>query len=144
MRNPKLVSLKDEASPIAIGGRHIILDSETTDGDIYLVKGIMPKGSSVPVHVHEREDEIFHVLAGEVELILGDETLTGKAGDIIYLPRGVKHGIKTAGSATAKVLNYVIPRKNFEDFFNEMRLMKTSPTSAETVTLAKKYGITFL
>lgn len=104
----------------------------------------MPAGSSVPVHIHQNEDEIFHVLEGEVQLVLGDRTTIGKEGDVIYLPRGIKHGIKTHGTKTARVLNYVIPGRHFERFFNELNRRETKPGSAEMAAIAKKYGITFL
>ncbi|MEL6560486.1 MAG: cupin domain-containing protein, partial [Bacteroidota bacterium] len=83
-------------------------------------------------------------LEGEVQLILGEETFIGKEGDIIYLPRGIKHGIKTFGDATAKVLNYVIPGENFEKFFNEINELKIKASSDETADIAEKYGITFI
>ena len=143
MRNPKIVSINDKNTPIFGGERQIILSSKETNGDIYLVEGIMRKGSNVPVHIHLNEDEIFHVLEGEVQLVLGEETLTGKEGDIIYLPRGIRHGIKTKGEKTARVLNYVIPGHNFEKFFNEMNVLKANATSIQTAELAKQYGITF-
>ncbi|MEM9919891.1 MAG: cupin domain-containing protein [Bacteroidota bacterium] len=144
MRNPKITSIKKSDNTIIGGERQIILSSKDTDGDVYLVEGIMPKGSSVPVHIHQNEDEIFHVLEGEVQVVLGEQTLVGKAGDIIYLPRGIKHGIKTFGDTTAKVLNYVIPGANFENFFNELNESKIKASSEETAEIAEKYGITFL
>lgn len=144
MRNPKITSIKKSDNTIIGGERQIILSSKDTDGDVYLVEGIMPKGSSVPMHIHQNEDEIFHVLEGEVQVVLGEQTLVGKAGDIIYLPRGIKHGIKTFGDTTAKVLNYVIPGANFENFFNELNESKIKASSEETAEIAEKYGITFL
>ena len=105
MRNPKIVSITDQGESIINGERKVILSAKETNGDIYLVEGTMPEGSSVPVHIHQHEDEIFHVLEGEVELTLGEKTFIGKSGDIVYLPRGVKHGIRTYGQKTAKVLN---------------------------------------
>ena len=119
-KKPKISSTENIFKTLMSGTPNVILNSKETAGDIYLVQGIMPEGSEVPEHIHELEDEIFHVLEGTVELILGNETLEGNVGDIIYLPRGIKHGIKTKGTKTAKVLNYVIPGKNFENFFNEM------------------------
>ncbi|MEM6965055.1 MAG: cupin domain-containing protein [Bacteroidota bacterium] len=144
MKQPKITSINNQQNPTSGEERQIILSSKETDGDIYLVEGIMPKGSSVPVHVHQNEDEIFHVLEGEVQLVLGEKTLMGKAGDIIYLPRGIQHGIKTHGEKTARVLNYVIPGKNFELFFRAMKAAKVKANDAETSDIAKKYGITFL
>lgn len=96
-RNPKIVSTDSPTLEMMGGERQLLLDSISTDGDVYLVQGIMPSGSEVPAHIHQLEDEIFHVLEGTVELVLGEKTVDGKAGDIIYLPRGIKHGIKTKG-----------------------------------------------
>ena len=144
MRQPKITSVNDDAQTLLGGNRRVKLTSKETDGDVYLVEGVMPEGSSVPVHIHEHEDEIFHVLVGEVELVLGEETILGKAGDIIYLPRGVQHGIRTFGSQTARVLNYVIPGRNFETFFEAMSALGPDAPKAETQALAQQHGITFL
>lgn len=143
-KKPKIASTKNQSDNFLGGLRNVILSSKETDGDIYLVKGIMPKGSAVPLHIHELEDEIFHVLEGNVELILGEKIITGKEGDIIYLPRGIKHGIKTLGNETAKVLNYVIPGKNFEEFFNKMNELGLNATLEEKVKIGMKHRIKFL
>ncbi|MEO1627579.1 MAG: cupin domain-containing protein, partial [Bacteroidota bacterium] len=73
MREPKITSVNDQGDALLGGARKIILRSKETAGDIYLVEGIMPEGSVVPVHIHQHEDEIFHVLEGEVQLVLGEE-----------------------------------------------------------------------
>ncbi|MEM7486185.1 MAG: cupin domain-containing protein [Bacteroidota bacterium] len=143
-KKPKIASTQNLEDDFLGGLRNVILKSEETDGDIYLVQGIMPKGSVVPVHVHELEDEIFHVLEGTVELVLGEKTLYGKKDDIIYLPRGIKHGIKTAGNETAKVLNYVIPGKNFEAFFEKMNTIGIDATKEEKAKITAQHGIVFL
>ena len=143
-KKPKISSTENTSESLLGGLRTIILNANETDGDIYLVQGIMPKGSEVPEHIHELEDEIFHVLEGKVELVLGDKTIEGNIGDIIYLPRGIKHGIKTKGDETARVLNYVIPGRNFEDFFNELNEVGLDIEKSERNKIAGKYKITFL
>jgi len=143
-KTPKISSVEDQ-SDIFLGGlRRVLLDSQDTNGDIYLIKGIMPEGSVVPLHIHELEDEIFHVIEGQVEVILGDEIVQGKKGDIIYLPRGIRHGIKTVGKETAQVLNYVIPGKNFEAFFEKMKLIGLDATTEEKAKIGKEHKIKFL
>lgn len=143
-RKPKLSSLGKASDGFLGGLRNVILSTNETNGDVYLVEGIMPKDSVVPVHIHELEDEIFHVLEGSVELILGDKTIKGKKGDIIYLPRGIKHGIKTLGDKTAKVLNYVIPGKNFEEFFTKMNAIGLNASVEEKAKIGSEHGIRFL
>ncbi|MEM6720409.1 MAG: cupin domain-containing protein [Bacteroidota bacterium] len=143
-RKPKVIIPNKDATSLFGGLRQLKLSAEETAGDIYLVEGIMPNGSEVPIHIHTKEDEIFHVLEGEVELILGDEIIRASEGTIIYLPRNIKHGIKTLGDTTARVLNYVIPGQNFEDFFNELQQLGKEVSSTQRATVATKYGITFL
>lgn len=143
-RIPKISSTENQSDTFLGGLRNVILSSKETDGDIYLVQGIMPKGSAVPLHIHELEDEIFHVMEGNVELILGEKTIKGKKGDIIYLPRGIKHGIKTVGNETAKVLNYVIPGKNFEEFFNKMNEIGLNASLEEKAKIGIEHKIKFL
>lgn len=143
-RTPKVSSIHDRSGSFLGGLRKVILDSKETSGDVYLVEGIMPEGSQVPVHIHEFEDEIFHVIEGNVELVLGEETIQGKKGDIIYLPRGIKHGIRTSGSQTARVLNYVIPGKNFEVFFNKMSLIGLNASKEDKAKIGIQHGIVFL
>jgi len=139
-KKPKISSTNTNSDTLLDGSRNILLSSQETDGDIYVVKGIMPEGSKVPIHIHTLEDEIFHILEGQVELTLGDKLITGNVGDIIYLPRGIKHGIKTMGKKTAIVLNYVIPGRNFEQFFDALH----HSDGTQRDEIAEQYGITFL
>ena len=143
-RTPKFIHSEDAKERLLNENRNVLLTTKETSGDIYLVEGIMPEGSEVPLHVHTLEDEIFHVLQGTVELRLGDQKLQASQGDIIYLPRAIPHSIKTVGTGTARVLNYVIPGENFEQFFNEMNSLATNVSAQERAELAEKFGIQFL
>jgi quercetin dioxygenase-like cupin family protein len=143
MKTPKITSLNEETESILGGERRVIFSSKETAGDIYLVEGVMPEGSSVPVHVHQYEDEIFHVLEGQVQLTLGKEEILGRAGDMIYLPRGIRHGIRTHGANTARVLNYVIPGENFEKFFQEMHAKGAKSSDKSAAGIAEEYCISF-
>ena len=144
MRQPVITSTSDTRKTLLDGNRQVKLDASATDGDVYLVEGIMPEGSAVPLHIHEHEDEIFHVLEGQVKVVLGDQTIDGQPGDIVYLPRGIRHSIRTVGATTARVLNYVIPGRNFEAFFDALHQLPPADRSAQRAQLAQAHGITFL
>lgn len=45
-------------------------------------------------HYHNLRDEVWTIVRGEGELVLDDTITRVKAGDIIHLPAGKKHGIK--------------------------------------------------
>lgn len=42
-------------------------------------------------HKHEHEDELFHVLEGELRMEFRDRTVVLTAGEMIVVPRGVEH-----------------------------------------------------
>ena len=49
--------------------------SDGTDG-VSVIESFAPEGDSPPLHVHHTEDEVFHVLEGELRLRLGESELT--------------------------------------------------------------------
>ena len=64
------------------------LTSAETGGAIGIVEAIVPPGGGPAPHVHERSDETFYVIAGEVEFLLDRETfLRAPRGRGVYAPR---------------------------------------------------------
>jgi mannose-6-phosphate isomerase-like protein (cupin superfamily) len=57
-----------------------------------VLEHLMPYGEAPPIHVHHDEDEIFHILEGEMVLELGGERISASAGQTVLAPRGVPHG----------------------------------------------------
>jgi quercetin dioxygenase-like cupin family protein len=65
------------------------------DGDgVSVIESVGPEGDSPPLHVHSTEDELFHVLEGELRLRVGDEELTLTAGEAARAPRDVPHSYR--------------------------------------------------
>ncbi|MED4967015.1 sugar phosphate nucleotidyltransferase [Heyndrickxia coagulans] len=53
------------------------------------------KGKNSSYHFHKFRDEVWTIVLGEGELALEDRLTRVKAGDIIHLPKGKKHGIRS-------------------------------------------------
>ncbi|WP_409295924.1 sugar phosphate nucleotidyltransferase [Peribacillus sp. SCS-26] len=65
------------------------------DGQEMVTKRIcILKGKNSSYHYHNLRDEVWTIVRGEGELALDDSITRVKAGDIIHLPAGKKHGIK--------------------------------------------------
>lgn len=64
--------------------------SEGSDG-ISVMETLAPHGDSPPLHVHRSEDEIFHILEGEVRFRVADKELRVRAGETVLAPKGVPH-----------------------------------------------------
>lgn len=60
-----------------------------------------PEGVGPPLHEQPNEEQFTLVLEGKLHYILGDEERIVEAGDLIHIPRGVKHRSRSVdGSAT--------------------------------------------
>ena len=58
----------------------------------------------VPLHVHHDEDEVFHVVEGELELFLDGNVFRLGAGQVVVAPRGVPHAYRVCSPEPARWL----------------------------------------
>jgi quercetin dioxygenase-like cupin family protein len=107
---------------------------EETHGKFALIEAVSRKGNDPPPHTHRREEEIFYVLEGEVAFSIGDRTIKGTPGTMIYLPRDVRHSF-TIESEHARMLILVTPA-GLERWFKEFSV----PAPAMTLPPANEPG----
>ncbi|TCN40079.1 cupin domain [Kribbella orskensis] len=89
-----------------------MLSGEQTGGQIGLVEAMVPPGGGPPPHIHERTDETFYMVNGELEFLSGDETFTASSGDVVFLPRGNVHRFHNPGIRPATlVFIYPVARR---------------------------------
>ena len=68
-----------------------------------------------PLHVHQSEDEVFQVLAGEVRFRVGDQERRATAGDILLVLQGTPHTYRVESPEVAHFLTVTCGRA-FENF----------------------------
>jgi len=68
-----------------------LAESEGTGGRFSLIEGCLKPGNEPPPHVHEREDELFYVLEGKMDVYVGNEVFNVGAGECLFLPRLKPH-----------------------------------------------------
>ena len=71
-----------------------------------------------PLHVHDREDECFYVLSGELSIRCGGDAFDAPAGSFVYLPRGRPHRF-WASDQPARLLLITVPA-GIEDYFRQI------------------------
>ncbi len=120
------------------------LTGKDTGGQYALVEQYNDPGVGIPPHVHEKEDEVFKLIEGEVEFSLEGKTHLLKAGDMIYCPRGVPHTWKVVGTRKAKVDLGFFP-SGMEVMFEELAQLPQGPPDLEVVAkICGRYGISFI
>jgi quercetin dioxygenase-like cupin family protein len=96
-----------------------LITGEETGGAFFMADLSVVPGGGTPPHIHQREDESFHLLEGTLTIQVGGDTMTASPGDFVYLPRGIAHSFKNTGDAIAKALVLVSPA-GLEGFFAEV------------------------
>ena len=76
-----------------------ILRTVTRFGEI-----ILSASGKCPAEFHDRQEEIYYVLQGNVLLRYADQTYSLRTSDFTYLPPGIKHSIANGSQQAARVL----------------------------------------
>ena len=93
--------LVDEAFPGV--RRWEIVTGELGADSLTVVDATLAPGADPPLHFHPTEEAMV-VLEGELEAILGDETVMVTAGNTVLAPPGVKHGFVNRSGSVARVM----------------------------------------
>lgn len=101
-------------------GNHFTMKAagEDTHGHFAILEQICD-GAPAPTHVHENEEEAFYVLAGSVDLYVGEDVHHVEAGAFCLVPRGTPHTFASTSAEPARMLVIVSPA-GFERFFAEV------------------------
>lgn len=143
--NPIVVRVNQGTEINVLGdNQQIKLTGNETNGQLTVIIQELPAGIFVPKHVHQFEDENFQVMEGEVEFEIGNDTVTLKSGDMIYLPKNQPHAIRNSGSVTAKVRLNIVPA-GLEEMFKELNDLPSGEPDLQKVTeICGKYGVSFV
>ena len=93
-----------------------------------------------PLHLHPEQDEVFIVDEGEYRFQCGEELFLLKAGDSIFLPRGLPHTFRQL-SATGKLRFLYTPAGRMEAFFAALSRLDGPPAPEVAQTLFASHGM---
>ncbi len=116
------------------------ISSKDTNGHLTVLEYVGFEKIGPPLHLHFEQDEIFYVVEGEYIFQLDSERMTLKAGDTIFLPRAVPHTwVQT--SDKGKLVYFLQPSGQMEEFFKKMNELKSPPTEALIQEIHQAHGM---
>lgn len=87
----------------------IKLTATDTNGALGVIEASVPPGGGPVAHTHANEEETFYLLSGELEFLHGNETFIAGPGDLVFVPRRIRHRFKNIGLHPAKMLFLYTP-----------------------------------
>lgn len=73
-------------------------------GQIDVEMACYEPGQSTVVHQHPRQDEIFYVVEGRVNMCIGGNEHVFDAGAMVHVHRGTTHDVRNTGPARASII----------------------------------------
>ncbi len=145
---------RDEGTPmwfLGVAPARIKATSAQTGGDYALFDFVVPPNGALPLHIHHNDDETVYVLEGTVTVFCGDQRISAEPGAFVFMPRGIPHGYRSEGGATARVLEFTVP-SGLEGLITELSAPATDlsgppPLEAQAalveklIPVAAKYGL---
>lgn len=96
----------------------LLIASDEAAGRFCLAEGETPSFIGPPLHVHDREDETFIILAGRYEFQIGDARIQVGVGDVVFAPRSIPHSFRVVSNEPGRSLIFATPG-GFDHFFGE-------------------------
>ena len=81
----------------------MLLDDSVLQGILFFACGVLKPGKVLELHIDPYE-EIYYLLQGQGIMTVGDEQQKVSAGDAIWLPYGVPHGLTNDGDEDCIIL----------------------------------------
>ena len=122
---------------------HKFLGADTNNQLVEWVDNVEP-GVGIPPHMHTKEDEIFRVIKGQVEIMVDGNVTILKEGDMAFAPKNIPHAWKVVGTEKAKMITSAFPA-GIENMFIELSKLPAGPPDfAKVAEICGRQGITFL
>lgn len=129
----------------------LLITSKETSGRYALLRASERRGLEPPPHTHTKEDEAFLILDGEVVYSVGNQTFHAKKGDVMFLPKNIRHSFKIQTEVLETLI--LLTPGGLENYFVEMSkpaeevelppMPEVPPDIKKLIQTASKYGVRF-
>ena len=132
---------------VALGPTQVSFKVESTRAKgASLIEFTAAPGFDTGAHIHERLEESFYVLEGELEFQAGEKTFRAAPGACVFVPPQVPHAFANRTETPAKLLIVMSPPTH-DRYFDELAtiLSAAGPPDGQAIgSLRERYDTTQL
>jgi len=146
-----IVVHEDEGIQILTGRRKAPMNIKISktkhgvDNISFCTEDIIP-GRKLRIHKHLNNDELIFIHKGEGTFTLNEQSIEVKSGAVVFIPRGVWHGLENTGKENIRMVFQYSPA-GFEQYFIEngtpLGMPAKERTEEEYAIAEKKYGMVY-
>ncbi|KQU88091.1 hypothetical protein ASD00_29215 [Ensifer sp. Root31] len=117
---PVTVRTDNEGKRLASAGNiyRVLASGAETHGRYALLESLVKPGQGAPFHLHEREEEAFFVLEGEMVFFTENERIHAPTGTFLNCPVNSVRGFRNESDKLARILILLAP-SGLEEMFEE-------------------------
>lgn len=90
---------------------------------------VLVSGQSHPIHFHKLKEETFHVLYGDICIILEGIEKEYKPGDFVLIERGVRHSFKTKNGAVFEEISTT--HRKSDSYYDDVKIEENKKRKTE-------------
>ncbi|HEY2756524.1 MAG TPA: cupin domain-containing protein [Pseudolabrys sp.] len=149
---PQIVSLRPQNSPVrrpfvtrvddivpldTVPGEQVSVCVRGADvgGAYTILRSLIVPDGAVPMHIHQNEDEVFHIIEGCLHFHIGKAEFNASPGATVVVPKGAAHAWRNMTEARVLALIVFTPG-GIDRMFDE--IAGRSPRDIELIAL--RYG----
>ncbi|MEV7179696.1 cupin domain-containing protein [Kitasatospora sp. NPDC093679] len=119
----------------------LLADSSRTGGGFTSYRSGFAKGAAgAPAHFHTKAWELFFVISGSLQVLVGEEVSVLGAGDFLAVPPHTPHAFAAAPGEEADVLFVFTPGMGRFDYLRLLgRVMRGEADPAEIAASSERY-----
>lgn len=117
-RHAPVLIRAEQAEHLDSIGHVLLADSSATGGALTSHRVALARGADGAVpHRHDGRSELFYILDGTFDLLIGHDTVLARAGDLLVVPPGMAHAFAAHTGCTAEALIIATPGIERFDYF---------------------------
>lgn len=121
-----------DAEILAASGITLLADANDTGNLLTSNRSFLKQGSDgAPPHLHAHAAELFFVLDGSLDVLLGEQITTLHKNDFLLVPPGTPHAFAAAPGQDADVLFVYTPGKARFEYYRLLERLYTGAASVE-------------